>query len=50
MKDKNPINSVHFYCKNDPTKAIKIRKNQVCLQHFDNRLGSARLVKAKHKA
>ncbi|XP_048034368.1 deoxynucleoside triphosphate triphosphohydrolase SAMHD1 isoform X2 [Megalobrama amblycephala] len=29
MKDKNPINSVHFYCKNDPTKAIKIRKNQV---------------------
>uniref|UniRef100_A0AAR2LK89 Deoxynucleoside triphosphate triphosphohydrolase SAMHD1 n=1 Tax=Pygocentrus nattereri TaxID=42514 RepID=A0AAR2LK89_PYGNA len=29
MKDKNPINSVHFYCKNDPNKAIKIRKNQV---------------------
>ncbi|KAI4892675.1 hypothetical protein NFI96_028024, partial [Prochilodus magdalenae] len=29
MKEKNPINSVHFYCKNDPNKAIKIRKNQV---------------------
>ncbi|KAL1249427.1 hypothetical protein QQF64_020432 [Cirrhinus molitorella] len=29
MKEKNPINSVHFYCKKDPTKAIKIRKNQV---------------------
>ncbi|KAL2103989.1 hypothetical protein ACEWY4_000857 [Coilia grayii] len=29
MKSKNPINNVHFYCKNDPTKAIKIRKNQV---------------------
>ncbi|KAJ8257848.1 hypothetical protein GJAV_G00190390 [Gymnothorax javanicus] len=29
MKEKNPINSVYFYCKNDPTIAIKIRKNQV---------------------
>lgn len=29
MKGKNPINNVRFYCKNDPTKAIKIRKNQV---------------------
>ncbi|KAJ8408047.1 hypothetical protein AAFF_G00262750 [Aldrovandia affinis] len=29
MKEKNPINNVSFYCKNDPTKAIKIRKNQV---------------------
>ncbi|XP_030623579.1 deoxynucleoside triphosphate triphosphohydrolase SAMHD1-like [Chanos chanos] len=29
MKEKNPINKVHFYCKNNPTKAIKIRKNQV---------------------
>ncbi|XP_063739805.1 deoxynucleoside triphosphate triphosphohydrolase SAMHD1-like isoform X2 [Eleginops maclovinus] len=29
MKDKNPINNVHFYCKEDPTKAIKICKNQV---------------------
>ncbi|XP_045912544.1 deoxynucleoside triphosphate triphosphohydrolase SAMHD1 [Micropterus dolomieu] len=29
MKDKNPINNVHFYCKNDLTKAIQIRKNQV---------------------
>ncbi|XP_056589714.1 deoxynucleoside triphosphate triphosphohydrolase SAMHD1 isoform X2 [Triplophysa dalaica] len=29
MKEKNPINNFHFYCKNDPTKAIKIRKNQV---------------------
>uniref|UniRef100_A0A672LHM1 Deoxynucleoside triphosphate triphosphohydrolase SAMHD1-like n=1 Tax=Sinocyclocheilus grahami TaxID=75366 RepID=A0A672LHM1_SINGR len=26
---KNPINNVHFYCKKDPTKAIKIRKKQV---------------------
>ncbi|XP_051516372.1 deoxynucleoside triphosphate triphosphohydrolase SAMHD1 isoform X1 [Myxocyprinus asiaticus] len=29
MKDKNPMNSVHFYCKNDPNKAIKICKKQV---------------------
>ncbi|GAA6065432.1 deoxynucleoside triphosphate triphosphohydrolase SAMHD1, partial [Tachysurus ichikawai] len=29
MKEKNPVNSVYFYCKNDPAKAIKIRKNQV---------------------
>ncbi|MFT7800824.1 deoxynucleoside triphosphate triphosphohydrolase SAMHD1-like [Arapaima gigas] len=29
MKRKNPINSVHFYCKDDPEKVIKIRKNQV---------------------
>lgn len=29
MKEKNPVNNVYFYCKNDPTKAIKIRKNQV---------------------
>lgn len=29
MKDKNPINNVHFYCKNDLAKAIQIRKNQV---------------------
>ncbi|XP_061113207.1 deoxynucleoside triphosphate triphosphohydrolase SAMHD1-like [Conger conger] len=29
MKRKNPIDRVHFYCKDDPTKAIKIRKNQV---------------------
>uniref|UniRef100_A0A3P9DMT9 Deoxynucleoside triphosphate triphosphohydrolase SAMHD1 n=1 Tax=Maylandia zebra TaxID=106582 RepID=A0A3P9DMT9_9CICH len=29
MKEKNPINNVRFYCKNDVTKAIQIRKNQV---------------------
>lgn len=29
MKEKNPVNNVYFYCKNDPTKAIKIHKNQV---------------------
>ncbi|XP_056279078.1 deoxynucleoside triphosphate triphosphohydrolase SAMHD1 isoform X3 [Pseudoliparis swirei] len=29
MKDKNPVNHVHFYCKDDPDKAIRIRKNQV---------------------
>lgn len=29
MKEKNPINNVHFYCKNDPSQAIKIRKKQV---------------------
>ncbi|CAL8367965.1 unnamed protein product [Lota lota] len=29
MKEKNPINSVRFYCKSDPYKAIQIRKNQV---------------------
>ncbi|KAM7404835.1 hypothetical protein PAMP_012146 [Pampus punctatissimus] len=29
MKEKNPINNMHFYCKNDLTTAFKIRKNQV---------------------
>lgn len=29
MKEKNPINNVRFYCKDDPNKAIMIRKNQV---------------------
>ncbi|XP_075957530.1 deoxynucleoside triphosphate triphosphohydrolase SAMHD1 isoform X2 [Anarhichas minor] len=29
MKEKNPINNVRFYCKDDPNKAIQIRKNQV---------------------
>ncbi|XP_073679235.1 deoxynucleoside triphosphate triphosphohydrolase SAMHD1 isoform X1 [Garra rufa] len=41
MKEKNPINSVHFYCKKDPTKAIKIRKNQVSKllpEHFAEQL------------
>ncbi|XP_037628431.1 deoxynucleoside triphosphate triphosphohydrolase SAMHD1-like [Sebastes umbrosus] len=29
MKEKDPVNNVRFYCKDDPTKAIQIRKNQV---------------------
>ncbi|XP_072223758.1 deoxynucleoside triphosphate triphosphohydrolase SAMHD1 [Leuresthes tenuis] len=29
MKEKNPINNVRFFCKDDLTKAIQIRKNQV---------------------
>ncbi|XP_058499138.1 deoxynucleoside triphosphate triphosphohydrolase SAMHD1-like isoform X2 [Solea solea] len=29
MKEKNPINKVRFYCKEDPTKAFKIDKKQV---------------------
>ncbi|XP_006144165.1 deoxynucleoside triphosphate triphosphohydrolase SAMHD1 [Tupaia chinensis] len=29
MEDKNPIDHVHFYCKSDPTKAIRITKSQV---------------------
>ncbi|KAI3357660.1 hypothetical protein L3Q82_016068 [Scortum barcoo] len=29
MKEKDPINNVRFYCKDDPTTAIQIRKNQV---------------------
>lgn len=29
MKEKNPINYVHFYCKDDQTTAIQIYKNQV---------------------
>ncbi|XP_070766298.1 deoxynucleoside triphosphate triphosphohydrolase SAMHD1-like [Enoplosus armatus] len=29
MKEKNPINNVHFYCKDDLTTAIQILKNQV---------------------
>uniref|UniRef100_G3SPI6 Deoxynucleoside triphosphate triphosphohydrolase SAMHD1 n=2 Tax=Loxodonta africana TaxID=9785 RepID=G3SPI6_LOXAF len=29
MEDKNPIDHVFFYCKNDPNKAIRITKDQV---------------------
>ncbi|XP_064176498.1 deoxynucleoside triphosphate triphosphohydrolase SAMHD1-like [Anguilla rostrata] len=29
MNQRNPINNMHFYCKNDPTRAFKISKNQV---------------------
>ncbi|XP_045569671.1 deoxynucleoside triphosphate triphosphohydrolase SAMHD1 isoform X2 [Salmo salar] len=29
MKEKNPINNMRFYCKNDPTKAYQISKDQV---------------------
>ncbi|XP_047445358.1 deoxynucleoside triphosphate triphosphohydrolase SAMHD1 [Mugil cephalus] len=29
MKEKNPINKMRFYCKDDPTTPIQIRKNQV---------------------
>ncbi|XP_005940298.1 deoxynucleoside triphosphate triphosphohydrolase SAMHD1 [Haplochromis burtoni] len=41
MKEKNPINNVRFYCKNDVTKAIQIRKNQVSKllpEHFVEQL------------
>ncbi|XP_038142255.1 deoxynucleoside triphosphate triphosphohydrolase SAMHD1 isoform X3 [Cyprinodon tularosa] len=41
MKEKNPINNVRFYCKDDPTKAIKICKNQVSKllpEHFAEQL------------
>lgn len=31
MKDKDPISNVRFYCKDDPTKAFRIRKDQVSL-------------------
>ena len=34
MKEKNPINNVRFYCKDDPNKAIQIRKNQVRTKDF----------------
>ncbi|XP_075428441.1 deoxynucleoside triphosphate triphosphohydrolase SAMHD1 isoform X5 [Ascaphus truei] len=29
MKELNPVNNMRFYCKSDPTKAIKIQKDQV---------------------
>uniref|UniRef100_A0A8C5U4D1 Deoxynucleoside triphosphate triphosphohydrolase SAMHD1 n=1 Tax=Malurus cyaneus samueli TaxID=2593467 RepID=A0A8C5U4D1_9PASS len=29
MKDQNPIDQVHFYCKADPSKAVNISKEQV---------------------
>ncbi|XP_068119754.1 deoxynucleoside triphosphate triphosphohydrolase SAMHD1-like [Hyperolius riggenbachi] len=29
MKEQNPINNVRFYCKSDPSKAIRITKDQV---------------------
>ncbi|KAM4737378.1 deoxynucleoside triphosphate triphosphohydrolase SAMHD1-like [Anableps anableps] len=41
MKEKNPVNNVRFYCKDDPTKAIKICKNQVSKllpEHFAEQL------------
>ncbi|KAM6924386.1 deoxynucleoside triphosphate triphosphohydrolase SAMHD1-like [Xenentodon cancila] len=41
MKEKNPINNVRFYCKNDLTKAIQIRKDQVSKllpEHFAEQL------------
>lgn len=31
MKDKDPIKNMRFYCKDDPTTAIRIRKDQVWL-------------------
>lgn len=38
MKEKNPINNVRFYCKEDPTKAIQIRKNQVGTKAYITKL------------
>ncbi|XP_071332522.1 deoxynucleoside triphosphate triphosphohydrolase SAMHD1-like [Trachinotus anak] len=41
MKEKNPINNVRFYCKDDLTTAIQIRKNQVSKllpEHFAEQL------------
>lgn len=32
MKDKNPIDNVYFYCKNDPSNPIQIRKEEVCIK------------------
>uniref|UniRef100_A0A4W5R299 SAM domain and HD domain 1 n=1 Tax=Hucho hucho TaxID=62062 RepID=A0A4W5R299_9TELE len=29
MKEKNPINNMHFYCKNTPTRTTRISRNQV---------------------
>lgn len=29
MAEKDPINKVRFYCKNNPNRTIKIRKDQV---------------------
>lgn len=29
MKEQNPIDNVHFYCKADPSKAVNIGKEQV---------------------
>lgn len=31
MKDQDPIERMHFYCKDDHTKAFEISKDQVCL-------------------
>lgn len=41
MKEKNPINNVRFYCKNDVTTPVKIHKNQVSKllpEHFAEQL------------
>lgn len=29
MKDMDPISNVRFYCKDDPTTAVRIHKDQV---------------------
>ncbi|XP_018093965.2 deoxynucleoside triphosphate triphosphohydrolase SAMHD1-like [Xenopus laevis] len=29
MKEQNPINNVRFYCKSDPRKTVKIRRDQL---------------------
>uniref|UniRef100_T1DIX0 Deoxynucleoside triphosphate triphosphohydrolase SAMHD1 n=1 Tax=Crotalus horridus TaxID=35024 RepID=T1DIX0_CROHD len=29
MKERNPVNNVHFYCKHDITRAVKIAREQV---------------------
>lgn len=44
MKEKNPINNVRFYCKNDLTKAIQIRKNQVRTNIFMVHLHTASVL------
>lgn len=31
MKEQNPIDNVRFYCKSDPSQAIKITKEQVLI-------------------
>jgi hypothetical protein len=39
MKEKNPIDHVRFYVKDQPHKPVQVRKDQVCVKVINNTLG-----------
>lgn len=36
MRDRNPIDEVRFYQKNNPNKPMIVRKEEVCIQIIQN--------------